>query len=111
MSTAPSPLPWPSWPQSAVEHLFWLQKASAHASPIASSVLLAVFKLRLLPVAEATTATDPAIACIWIALAPTRFQQVAVAPLVAWLKLERVCAMVVPTATFRETHWWRQHTP
>jgi hypothetical protein len=43
-------------------------------SPIASSVLLTVFKLRLLPVAEATTATDPAIACIWIALAPTRFQ-------------------------------------
>jgi hypothetical protein len=37
--------------------------------------LLAVFKLRLSPVAEATTATNLAITCIWIALAPTRFQQ------------------------------------
>jgi hypothetical protein len=42
---------------------------------------------------------------------PDALPAIAVAPLVAWLKLDRVRTIVVPTPAFLETHWWRQHTP
>ncbi len=42
---------------------------------------------------------------------PDALPPLAVAPLVAWLKSDRVRTLVVPTAALLETHWWRQHTP
>jgi hypothetical protein len=33
----------------------------------------------------------------------------ALAPLVAWLRLDRVRALLAPTPAFLETHWWRQN--